>query len=102
MSIFLIVLSAAGEDHLPTVWRVCFGFGIVLPVTVFFFRLRMMSSKLYRKGAIKRECASTCYRMDQITEIVGVRSSNRPRSILAHRETLLEGINRYLWRMVCF
>ncbi len=24
-----------------------------------------------------------------------------PRSILAHRETLLEAINRYLWRMVC-
>jgi len=54
VGIFLIVLSAAGEDHLPTVWRVCFGFGIVLPVTVFFFRLRMLSSKLYRKGAIKR------------------------------------------------
>jgi len=54
VSVFLIVLSAAGEDHLPTVWRVCFGFGIVLPVTVFFFRLRMLSSKLYRKGAIKR------------------------------------------------
>ncbi|PAV22202.1 MFS Git1p-like glycerophosphoinositol permease [Pyrrhoderma noxium] len=54
VSIFLIVLSIAGEDHLPTVWRVCFGIGIILPVTVFFFRLRMLSSKLYKKGAIKR------------------------------------------------
>ncbi|KAI3622443.1 putative glycerophosphoinositol permease [Moniliophthora roreri] len=54
VSIFLIVLSAAGEDHLQTVWRVCFGIGIVLPLTVFYFRLRMLSSKLYRKGAIKR------------------------------------------------
>ncbi|KAH7931102.1 MFS general substrate transporter [Leucogyrophana mollusca] len=52
--VFLIVISAAGENHLETVWRVCFGFGILLPLTVFFFRLRMMSSKLYRKGAIKR------------------------------------------------
>ncbi|KAK7694881.1 hypothetical protein QCA50_002069 [Cerrena zonata] len=54
VSVFLIVLSAAGEDHLPTVWRVCFGIGIILPLTVFYFRLRMLSSKLYRKGAIKR------------------------------------------------
>lgn len=53
VSIFLIVLSAAGEDHLRTVWRVCFGIGILLPVGVFFFRMRMMSSMLYRKGAIK-------------------------------------------------
>ncbi|KAI0068379.1 MFS Git1p-like glycerophosphoinositol permease [Artomyces pyxidatus] len=53
-SVFLIALSAAGEDHLPTVWRVCFGVGVVLPLTVLIFRLRMLSSKLYRKGAIKR------------------------------------------------
>ncbi|KAF7978155.1 hypothetical protein HWV62_1330 [Athelia sp. TMB] len=53
VSIFLIVLSAAGEDHLPTVWRVCFGIGILLPIGVFFFRVRMMSSVLYKKGAIK-------------------------------------------------
>ncbi|KZS96082.1 MFS Git1p-like glycerophosphoinositol permease [Sistotremastrum niveocremeum HHB9708] len=55
VSVFLIALSAAGEQHLPTVWRVCFGVGILLPVTVFFLRLRMLSSKLYRKGAIKRK-----------------------------------------------
>jgi len=52
--VFLVALSAAGENHLGTVWRVCFGVGILLPLTVFFFRLRMLSSKLYRKGAIKR------------------------------------------------
>jgi len=54
VSVFLIVLSAAGEQHLQTVWRVSFGFGILLPLSVLFFRLRMLSSKLYRKGAIKR------------------------------------------------
>jgi len=52
-SVFLIVLSIAGENHLHTVWRVCFGVGIILPLTVLVFRLRMMNSKLYRKGAIK-------------------------------------------------
>lgn len=55
VSVFLIVLSAAGENHLHTVWRVCFGIGILLPVTVLYFRLKMLSSKLYRKGAIKRQ-----------------------------------------------
>lgn len=54
VSVFLIVLSAAGENHLQTVWRVCFGIGILLPLTVFYFRMRMMSPVLYRKGAIKR------------------------------------------------
>jgi len=52
-SVFLVVLSIAGENHLRTVWRVCFGVGILLPLTVLVFRLRMLSSKLYRKGAIK-------------------------------------------------
>jgi len=52
--VFLIVLSAAGENHLPTVWRVCFGIGILLPLTVLIFRLRMLSPKLYRQGAMKR------------------------------------------------
>jgi hypothetical protein len=60
VAIFLIVLSAAGEDHLNTVWRVCFGIGILLPLTVLGFRLRMLSSKLYRKGAIKRACVTSC------------------------------------------
>ena len=55
VSVFLIVISAAGENHLNTVWRVCFGIGILLPLTVFYFRIRMLSSVLYQKGAIKRQ-----------------------------------------------
>ncbi|KAI9445250.1 MFS general substrate transporter [Lactarius indigo] len=54
-SVFLVALSTAGENHLSTVWRICFGFGIFLPLMVLVFRLRMLSSKLYRKGAIKSE-----------------------------------------------
>lgn len=53
VAVFLIVLSAAGEDHLPTVWRVCFGIGVLLPLTVFYFRVRMLTTKLYRDSAIK-------------------------------------------------
>ncbi|OSX63573.1 hypothetical protein POSPLADRAFT_1045889 [Postia placenta MAD-698-R-SB12] len=54
ISVFLIVLSAAGDAHLNTVWRICFGVGILLPLTVYYFRMRMLSSKLFREGAIKR------------------------------------------------
>lgn len=53
--VFLIVLSAAGENHLSTIWRVCYGLGCVLPLTVFYFRIKMLNSKLYRRGAIKRK-----------------------------------------------
>ncbi len=52
--IFLIVLSAAGANRLSTIWRVCFGIGCIFPLTVFYFRIRMLNSKLYRRGAIKR------------------------------------------------
>lgn len=51
--IFLIVLSAATTKHLSTVWRVCFGIGCLFPLAVFYFRIRMLNSKLYRRGAIK-------------------------------------------------
>ncbi|KAH6884557.1 major facilitator superfamily domain-containing protein [Thelonectria olida] len=52
--VFMIVLCAAGSDHLSTVWRVCFGIGIIWPLSVFYFRMRMLNSKLYRRGAIKK------------------------------------------------
>ncbi|EFW99427.1 putative glycerophosphoinositol permease [Grosmannia clavigera kw1407] len=52
--VFLIVLSAAGTDHLSTVWRVCMGIGVIFPLSVFYFRLKMLNSKLYRHGAIKK------------------------------------------------
>ena len=53
IAVFLIVLAAAGTGHLSTVWRVCFGIGVIFPLVVFYFRLRMLNSKLYRRGAIK-------------------------------------------------
>ncbi|CAK7238158.1 Plasma membrane permease, mediates uptake of glycerophosphoinositol and glycerophosphocholine [Sporothrix eucalyptigena] len=52
--VFMIVLSAAGMDHLSTVWRVCMGIGVIFPLSVFYFRIKMLNSKLYRRGAIKR------------------------------------------------
>ena len=52
--VFLIVLAATTTNHLSTLWRVTFGVGVLLPLTVFYFRLKMLNSKLYRRGAIKK------------------------------------------------
>ena len=52
--VFLIVYAATGPTHLSTLWRVTFGFGVLLPLTVFYFRVKMLNSKLYRRGAIKK------------------------------------------------
>ena len=53
-SIFLIVYSAAGPSHPSVVWRVCFGIGIIFPVSVFYWRIKMINSQLYRRGAIRK------------------------------------------------
>ncbi|KAK0791567.1 hypothetical protein B0A54_06640 [Friedmanniomyces endolithicus] len=50
----LIVLAAYHEQTSDGVWRVCFGLGFVLPVTLFFFRMRMIESSQYRKHAMKQ------------------------------------------------
>ncbi|KAL1985658.1 hypothetical protein VTN96DRAFT_7525 [Rasamsonia emersonii] len=55
VSVFLIVYMACQQSHLSTVWRVCFGIGCIWPLTVFYFRIRMLNSVLYRRGAIKRK-----------------------------------------------
>lgn len=54
-SIFLIVWNAAnGYSHLSIIWRVCFAIGCVWPLSVFYFRLKMATTELYRKGAMKK------------------------------------------------
>lgn len=92
VSIFLVILSAAGEDHLSTVWRICFGIGIVLPVTVLYFRMRMPSSKLYERGAIKRE-SLIGYVMLRFRRLYILRRG----PLLAHRQEILESTDWYMW-----
>lgn len=55
--LYLIVLQAAGglNANLSTVWRTVFGISVIPPLAVFFFRLRMLNSQLYRKGAIQHK-----------------------------------------------
>lgn len=95
VAVFLIVLSAAGEDNLGTVWRVCFGIGIALPLTVFYFRIRMLTTTLYRKGAIKSQCfPNFLRRTDSISEVY------RACSIFLGFEALLESHDRHLRSLV--
>ncbi|OAP61446.1 hypothetical protein AYL99_03649 [Fonsecaea erecta] len=50
----LIVIECYNEKISSGIWRICFGLGFVLPLALFFFRIRMVESSQYRKHAIKR------------------------------------------------
>jgi MFS family permease len=52
--VFLIVFAACGKAHYTTVWRICFGIGCIWPLSIFYFRIKMMNSKLYRRSALKK------------------------------------------------
>lgn len=63
VSFFCIVLrisqygntnSPEDANRLNIVWRVCYGLGAMLPLIVLYFRWRILNSKLYRAGAIRR------------------------------------------------
>ena len=63
VSMFLLFLSATGYSEtnepydlkrLDITWRLVFGFGALLPCTVFYFRWKMLNSTLYRQGAIRK------------------------------------------------
>ncbi|EMC91895.1 hypothetical protein BAUCODRAFT_78869 [Baudoinia panamericana UAMH 10762] len=51
----LIVLAAYNERTSPGVWRICFGLRFVIPVSLFFFRIRIIDSTQYRKHAMKHK-----------------------------------------------
>ena len=54
-SIFLIVLQATTLQNPSTLWRVCFGIGIIFPLSIFYWRFKMLNSTLYRRGAMKKK-----------------------------------------------
>ena len=51
--IFLIVNKICGK-HYDALWRTMFAIGCFWPLSVFYFRMKMASSVLYKKNAIKR------------------------------------------------
>ncbi|WVQ86047.1 hypothetical protein IAT38_008215 [Cryptococcus sp. DSM 104549] len=64
LSICLIILtgshyggttSASDLHKLSYSWRVLMAIGVVIPLSVFYFRLKMMNSKLYRRNALRQK-----------------------------------------------
>ncbi|KAL6452267.1 GIT1 Glycerophosphoinositol permease 1 [Candida maltosa Xu316] len=51
--IFLIVRRICGS-HYDAIWRTMFAIGCFWPLSVFYFRLKMSTSELYTKSAIKQ------------------------------------------------
>lgn len=50
----VVLLKIFGSNDLEPVWRISFGLAIVPILSVFYFRLRMLNSQLYRREAIKK------------------------------------------------
>ncbi|EME31659.1 MFS transporter, PHS family, inorganic phosphate transporter [Galdieria sulphuraria] len=51
----VVLLKIFGTNDLEPVWRISFGLAIVPILSVFYFRIRMLNSKLYRKEAMKKK-----------------------------------------------
>lgn len=52
----LLLLCVRGrEDHYEAVWRTSFALGLVPPLVIFWFRLRMAVSTAYRRSALRRQ-----------------------------------------------
>ncbi|CAM0143251.1 hypothetical protein VKS41_008721 [Umbelopsis sp. WA50703] len=51
----VILYAICGENALEPAWRLSLGLGLVLPVTVLYFRLKMLNSKMYRKEAMQHK-----------------------------------------------
>ncbi|CDU22603.1 related to GIT1-Glycerophosphoinositol transporter also able to mediate low-affinity phosphate transport [Sporisorium scitamineum] len=64
LGFFLIVLKitgyhdtkdAAGFHDLGIIWRTVFGFGALFPLIIFYFRMMVINSSLYRKTAMRKK-----------------------------------------------
>lgn len=52
--IVIIVILCYHQAYSDGIWRVCFGLGMIMPLCVFYFRIRMLNSTQYRKHAIRK------------------------------------------------
>ncbi|KAI8096149.1 major facilitator superfamily domain-containing protein [Halteromyces radiatus] len=48
----VILLAICGEGGLEVVWRLSIGLGLLLPINVLYFRLKMINSDAYQKEAL--------------------------------------------------
>ncbi|CAO0790245.1 unnamed protein product [Mucor circinelloides] len=55
----VILLAICGEGGLEVVWRLSIGLGLLLPLNVLYFRLKMLNSEMYTKEALTRKVPYT-------------------------------------------
>lgn len=48
--IFLIVYAICGKNHLEAIWRTMFALGCFWPLSIFYFRWKMATNELFKKG----------------------------------------------------
>lgn len=53
--LLLLLITKQKESNYELVWRLSFGLGIIPPLTIFWFRLRMAVSTAYRKSALRKQ-----------------------------------------------
>ncbi|ORX62992.1 MFS general substrate transporter [Hesseltinella vesiculosa] len=53
-AVVTVILLAIFKDHLEPVWRLLLGLGILPPLSVLYFRLRMADSKQFQENALKK------------------------------------------------
>ncbi|KAI9275823.1 major facilitator superfamily domain-containing protein [Phascolomyces articulosus] len=54
-AIVVVILLAIFKDNLEPVWRLSLGLGIIPPLSVLYFRLKMADSKRYQQGALQKQ-----------------------------------------------
>ncbi|KAI8148849.1 major facilitator superfamily domain-containing protein [Fennellomyces sp. T-0311] len=54
-AIVVVILLAIFKDRLEPVWRLALGLGVIPPLSVLYFRLKMADSKRYQQGALQKK-----------------------------------------------
>ncbi|KAG7878394.1 hypothetical protein KL905_004266 [Ogataea polymorpha] len=70
--VFLIFFSIWGEDHPNGIWRSCFAFGAILPLAIYYFRMKMDHAEVYKKNAIQSKVPYILMVKKLWKEIIGV------------------------------
>lgn len=53
--LLLILITKQRVDNYDIVWRTTFALGLIPPVSIFWFRMRMAVSNAYRKSAMRKQ-----------------------------------------------
>ena len=55
MVLLLLLIVDQKQQHYELVWRLSFALGLIPPVSIFWFRIRMATSTAYRKSSLRKQ-----------------------------------------------